>query len=198
MQEYNINNYLDGVKKIGMCGHIRPDGDCVGSCLGLYTYLKNNYSEIDVDLYLEPIADKFKFLKYSDEIINNADADKEYDLFIVLDCSAIDRIGEFAKYFNSASKTLCIDHHVSNTEFADVNIVYPDYSSASEVVFTLLDREISYDTACALYLGIIHDTGVLKYQSTSAQTMEIAGKLMSKGIPNQVSIMKPNYRILSR
>ena len=183
MQEYNINNYLDGVKKIGMCGHIRPDGDCVGSCLGLYTYLKNNYSEIDVDLYLEPIADKFKFLKYSDEIINNADADKEYDLFIVLDCSAIDRIGEFAKYFNSASKTLCIDHHVSNTEFADVNIVYPDYSSASEVVFTLLDREISYDTACALYLGIIHDTGVLKYQSTSAQTMEIAGKLMSKGIP---------------
>ena len=62
MQEYNINNYLDGVKKIGMCGHIRPDGDCVGSCLGLYTYLKNNYSEIDVDLYLEPIADKFKIL----------------------------------------------------------------------------------------------------------------------------------------
>ena len=184
MQEYNIKNYLENVKTVGMCGHIHPDGDCVGSCLGLYTYLKHNFSEISVDLYLQPIADSFHFLKYSDEIIHTADEDKEYDLFITLDVSADDRLGDFVKYFQIAQNTLCIDHHISNLGIAKNNIIYPDYSSASEVVYTILDEDkVDYDTANALYLGIVHDTGVFKYPNTSRQTMEIAGKLIAKGIP---------------
>lgn len=184
MQEYNIKNYLENVKTVGMCGHIHPDGDCVGSCLGLYTYLKHNFSEISVDLYLQPIADSFHFLKYSDEIIHTADEDKEYDLFITLDVSADDRLGDFVKYFQTAKNTLCIDHHISNPGIAKNNIIYPDYSSASEVVYTILDEDkVDYDTANALYLGIVHDTGVFKYPNTSRQTMEIAGKLIAKGIP---------------
>ena len=135
-------------------------------------------------MYLEPIPDKFKFLKYSDEIKNSYDGDKEYDLFISLDSSDIDRLGEFEPYFNNAKKTLCIDHHISNTGFAMDNIVFPKASSASEVVYTLLDEDkVDYDVACALYLGIIHDSGVFKYSNTSAATMTIAGKLMEKGIP---------------
>ena len=184
LKQNKISDYLEKVKTIGMGGHIRPDGDCVGSCMGLYTYLKHQYSDINVDLYLEPIPDKFKFLKYSDEIKNSYDGDKEYDLFISLDSSDIDRLGEFEPYFNNAKKTLCIDHHISNTGFAMDNIVFPKASSASEVVYTLLDEDkVDYDVACALYLGIIHDSGVFKYSNTSAATMTIAGKLMEKGIP---------------
>lgn len=183
-QKYQIADYLKDVKKVGMGGHIRPDGDCVGSCLGLYTYLKKNYPELEIDLYLEPIADKFKFLKYSDEIINTETGDKQYDLFILLDSSSVDRLGDFQKYFDNAKDTLCIDHHISNNRFANHNIVFPKASSASEVVYTILDEDkVDYDVACALYLGMIHDSGVFKYSNTSAQTMSIAGKLMGKGIP---------------
>lgn len=184
MKEFAIEEYLKGVKKVGMAGHIRPDGDCVGSCLGLYTYIKRNFKDIQVDLYLEPIPEKFEFLKYSEEIKNEFSKEIQYDLFISLDSSELDRLGMFIPYFEKAKKTLCIDHHISNSKFADENIVYPTYSSASEVVYTLLDEEkIDYDIACALYLGIVHDSGVFKYSNTSAQTMCIAGKLMEMGIP---------------
>lgn len=184
MREIKIKDYLTGVKTVGMAGHLRPDGDCVGSCLGLYTYIKHNYRDIDIDLYLEPIADKFMFLKYADEIKHEYVEGKEYDLFISLDSSSLDRLGEFVPYFENAKNTLCIDHHISNTSFAAHNIVFPQSSSASEVVYTLLDEEkVDYDAACALYLGIVHDSGAFKYSNTSAKTMNIAGKLMEKGIP---------------
>lgn len=184
MREFAIEEYLNGVKKVGIAGHIRPDGDCVGSCLGLYTYIKHNFKDIQVDLYLEPIPEKFGFLKYSEEIKNEYTEGIQYDLFISLDSSELDRLGDFVPYFENAKQTLCIDHHISNSKFARENIIYPTYSSASEVVYTLLEEDkIDYDVACALYLGIVHDSGVFKYSSTSAQTMCIAGKLMEKGIP---------------
>ena len=183
-QEYNIEDYLKGVKKIGIGGHTRPDGDCVGSCMGLYTYLRHNHSELEVDLYLEPVSESFRFLKYTGEIKNEYDGDKEYDLFIALDSSDRDRLGSFIPYFDNAKRTLCIDHHISNRNFADDNIVYPKSSSASEVLYTILDEDkVDYDVACALYLGIVHDSGVFKYSNTSALTMSIAGKLIEKGIP---------------
>lgn len=167
-----------------MAGHINPDGDCVGSCMGLYTYLRHQFKDIEVDLYMEPISDKFKFLKYTDEIKNEYQGDKVYDLFISLDSSDVDRLGNFRPYFDSAKRTMCIDHHISNTAFAGDNVVYTKASSASEVVYGLLDEDkVDYDVACALYLGIVHDSGVFKYSNTSAQTMCIAGKLMEKGIP---------------
>lgn len=179
-----ITDYLNGVKSIGMAGHINPDGDCVGSCMGLYTYLRHQFKDIEVDLYMEPISDKFKFLKYTDEIKNEYQGDKVYDLFISLDSSDVDRLGNFRPYFESAKRTMCIDHHISNTAFAGDNVVYTKASSASEVVYGLLDEDkVDYDVACALYLGIVHDSGVFKYSNTSAQTMCIAGKLMEKGIP---------------
>ena len=93
-----ITDFLDGVNVIGMAGHIRPDGDCVGSCLGLYTYLKNNFPDKEIDLYLEEIPDKFDNLKYASEIINDTSADKHYDLFITLDASDLERIGGAVKY----------------------------------------------------------------------------------------------------
>ena len=179
-----IDNYVSGVKKIGIGGHLRPDGDCVGSSLGLYSYLKENYKELSIDLYLQPISEKFKFLKYSKEIISDSTKDVKYDLFIVMDSSDLDRLGEFQKYFDNATRTLCIDHHISNNKFADDNIVVPTASSASEVLYGILeDEKIDYNTACALYLGIVHDSGVFKYSNTSPKTMNIAGKLMEKGIP---------------
>lgn len=176
---------LKGIKTIGISGHINPDGDCTGSCMALKGYLNNilESEDVKVDVYLEPISNSFKFLAGSDEIINIYDEDIEYDLFISVDCASKDRLGKALKYFELAKKTVNIDHHVSNTKFADINYVLDNASSTCEVLCTVFDyNKIDKFIAEALYLGIAHDTGVFKHSNTSKKTMEVVGSLIAKEI----------------
>lgn len=177
-----LSDILKDVKSVGITGHIRPDGDCTGSVLALYNYIVENMPEIDVDLYLEQPGSEFYYLKNIDKIKNTPE-DKKYDVFFVLDCSSLDRIEPFISCFNNASKTVCIDHHVSNTGFTDLSKIEPQASSACEVLCGTMDADkISRNVAECIYTGIIHDTGVFKYSCTSKKTMEIAGEMMEKGI----------------
>jgi phosphoesterase RecJ-like protein len=149
----------------------------------MYNYVTDRCPDADVRLYLEPIPNIFKFLKNSDKIRHPYTDDIKFDLFLVLDCGDIGRIGDAAKYFNNAGYTVCIDHHISNNAFADENYVFPDASSTCELVFELLDESaITKEIAECLYTGIVHDTGVFQYSCTSSKTMNIAGALMDKGI----------------
>ena len=75
-----LDEILQGVKTVGITGHIRPDGDCVGSTLGVYNYICDNMPQVDVDICLQPINDKFLFLRNSDKIKEKADGNKLYDL----------------------------------------------------------------------------------------------------------------------
>ena len=177
-----LSDILKDVKSVGITGHIRPDGDCMGSVLALYNYIVENMPETDVDLYLEQPGSEFYYLKNIDKIKNTPE-DKKYDVFFVLDCSSLDRIEPFISCFNNASKTVCIDHHVSNTGFTDLSKIEPQASSACEVLYGTMDADkISRNVAECIYTGIIHDTGVFKYSCTSKKTMEIAGEMMEKGI----------------
>ena len=187
---FQVDELLSDVETVGIAGHIKPDGDCTGSTLALYNYIKDNYPDIRVTLYLEPIPNLFKFLQRSEEINHDfAAEDAAYDLFFSLDCGDEGRLGGAFRYFDGAKKTVCIDHHISNQSFADLNYIRPDASSTSELVFGLLDEsKITKEIAECLYVGIIHDTGVFQYSCTSSKTMNIAGRLMDKGIdyPNIV------------
>lgn len=179
----DFDSQLRGAKTVAIAGHVRPDGDCAGSCLATYNYIRRYYPEIDVTLYLEPIPNKFQFLSRAGEIVHDCSEDKAYDLFIAQDCGDAGRLGGAAKYFFSAKKTVCVDHHVSNGSFADENYIFPSASSTSELVFDLIGEEkVTKEIAECIYLGIVHDTGVFQYSCTSAKTMETAGKLMEKGI----------------
>ena len=180
----NIKDFLDGVKTVCLTGHIRPDGDSVGSTLGLYGYLKKNYPEIEADVCLEPPTEKMNFVPNIDVIRTDYPDHEPYDLMICLDASNLERIGKAAKYFEQAKHTINIDHHISNTYFADENYVEGQSSSACEVLYGFLDPDkLDLDIAIALYTGIIYDTGVFKYRLTSPQTMNIAAELMKYGIP---------------
>ena len=189
-----LEDILRGKRRAALGGHVRPDGDCVGSCLGLYMYLKEQYPEIETDVYLENVPEAFRMISCTDEVKTQAVEDDVYDLFICLDCGDSGRLGFAEKLFENAKKTVCIDHHVSNGAFADWNYIEPDASSTSELVYKLLDREkISRRTAEALYMGIAHDTGVFQYSCTSPETMEIAADLMRKGIDGSEIIDKTYY-----
>lgn len=178
-----LSSLLEHVSTVAILGHVRPDGDCVGSCLATWNYITTWFPGVQAQVYLEPVPNIFRFLQGADQICNDQDADICYDLCIVQDCSDTLRPGAFIKYFKTAKKTVCIDHHISNGSFADVNHVFPEVSSTSELIFTLLEEEkITKEIAECIYTGIVHDTGVFQYSSTSARTMNIAGKLMEKGI----------------
>lgn len=175
---------LDGIKTVAISGHVRPDGDCVGSCLATYNYIKENAPNVRVDVFLESVPNSFHMLNNLDQINTTYQTDcKEYDLFLSLDCGSLDRLGGAIPIFENAKKTICIDHHISNKKFAMENHVEAEASSTCEVMFGFFDEEkISYTTAQALYLGIVHDTGVFKHSNTTEKTMCIAGKLLSKGV----------------
>lgn len=180
---YTMEQILADVKTVGVAGHVRPDGDCVGSCLATYNYIRENFPEVQVKLYLQDIPDSFRFLANADKIDHDCSKETIYDLFIAQDCGDEERLGEAAKYFRSAKRTICIDHHKSNVSFADDNYIVPAASSTSELVYDLLDEgKISKAVAECIYLGIVHDTGVFQYSCTSSKTMNIAGKLMDHGI----------------
>ncbi|MBH1942302.1 bifunctional oligoribonuclease/PAP phosphatase NrnA [Mobilitalea sibirica] len=181
-----INSEIAGARKVAIAGHIRPDGDCIGSCMALYHYLLRSKDDLDlmvIDVYLEPIGNEFRILKGVDDIKHSYESNECYDVFISLDCGSLDRLGNAQKYFNTAKKTINIDHHISNNSFGNVNHVVANASSTCEVLFGLFDENlITKEIAEALYVGIIHDTGVFKHSNTTQNTMMIAGKLISKGI----------------
>ena len=188
-----LDDILKGRRRVALGGHVRPDGDCVGSCLGLYMYLKEQYPETATDVYLENVPEAFSMIQCTDEVKTEAGEADAYDLFICLDCGDMQRLGFSMPLFENAKETLCVDHHISNDAFADNNYVVPEASSTSELIYTLLDAEkISCASAEALYMGIVHDTGVFQYSCTSPETMEIAADLMRKGI-NGSEIIDKTY-----
>lgn len=177
-----LEQMLEKTGSVVILGHVRPDGDCLGSTLGLYHYIQTNYPAIRAAVYLEESSPKFGYLAGYDAILHETDEER-YELCICLDCGDEERLGSFGVYLANASKSLCLDHHITNTRFCEVNLVSENASSTCEVLFEQLDEEkIDKAAAECLYTGLIHDTGVFKYSCTSARTMEIAGKLMAKGI----------------
>ena len=180
-----FNNLIESSKSIAISGHIRPDGDCVGSCLAMYNYVATYYPHIDVHVYLDPIPNIFKFLKNADKIedIHTLPEDRVFDLYIALDCSDGGRLGDAYPFFQKAKHTICIDHHMTNGGFAEYSYIIPDDSSTAELVYNQFGKEkITKDIAECLYVGIIHDTGVFQYSCTTESTMDAAGYLMTMGI----------------
>lgn len=179
---FELLEIIKDAKTIGIGGHIRPDGDCVGSCMALYLYLKKYVGpDVEVSVYLEKPADIFDTIKGVSEIQTPGVQDKRYDIFFALDCES-GRLGESEKLFAGADVRVNIDHHVSNYGCGTVNYIDQQASSTSELVYDLLDRErMDEEIAKALYIGIIHDTGVFQYSNTSPKTMRIAAELIGYG-----------------
>ncbi len=182
----NLKEICKDAERIGISGHIRPDGDCVGSCLGLSLYLKKLFPKKEVKVFLEEAADIFSCIKGFDEIGilgQETPAEAPFDVYFALDGNK-GRLGAAEKLFEDAKITVNIDHHVSNGPgCGDHNYVDPDASSTCELVYELVEEDmLDADIATALYIGIAHDTGVFRYSCTAPKTLQAAAKLISTGI----------------
>jgi bifunctional oligoribonuclease and PAP phosphatase NrnA len=170
---------------IAVAGHVRPDGDSVGSCLGLRNYIIDNYPDKKVDVYIGDCTDKFSFMRgFNESFRDPRDMEgKMYDLFVSLDTAQKSRLGDFTAITEHCRDSYCVDHHDTSDQFTNGSIVDPRASSTCEILYGLMDPgKVNKETAECLYTGIVHDTGVFQYSCTSKKTMDIAGSLIELGI----------------
>lgn len=192
--ELNILEECKNAGRIGISGHVRPDGDCTGACLGLWQYLRKCLPEAEVKVYLEKPADIFAEIKGFQEIVSDFPDEAPFDVYFALDTSA-DRLGGAEKYFLAAAKKINIDHHVSNPGCGDLNYLRPQVGSTCELLYDLMDQgKMDRDIAMAVYIGIIHDTGVFQYSNTSPETMKKGAKLISYGFDFPRLILETFYQ----
>ncbi|WDV47745.1 bifunctional oligoribonuclease/PAP phosphatase NrnA [Clostridiaceae bacterium M8S5] len=180
---------LNEAGKIGLISHIKPDGDNIGSLLSLGTALKELYKgKVDI-LKSDDIPSKYDFLSNYSSVIPPEEHSR-YDVMIVLDCGDEKRIGKY-EYLLDNSFVINIDHHISNTDFGDLNIVFRKASSTGEIVYKILKEmqfDINIEIATSIYVAISTDTGSFKYDNTTKETHMIAGELLGKGIDlNQIT-----------
>ena len=183
-----IDEMLLNVKTAAIFGHVRPDGDCVGSALALYNYIKDNFPQVDVKVFLEKFPETYGILKGADVVLpeysENVFADG-CDIAFLLDAPSFERVGaNGVPCINSAKFTCNIDHHVSNPQnLCTKCFLEAQSSSTCETLYFLMDKDkISTETASCLYLGIVHDTGAFKYSCTGKRTMNVVGDLIDKGV----------------
>lgn len=177
----NIWNLINSSNKIVILSHQRPDGDAVGSSLSLYAFLSSIGK--DVDVILENSSPIFRFLKNYSSI--KLDSQREYDLAIAVDCSSKERIGQVSNIFSRAKKTICIDHHLTNTNYCDINYVEPETSSCSQIIYYLLKDKgilINEEIGEAILLGVLTDTNGFSNNNVDANTLSLASDLVKNGI----------------
>ena len=171
---------LKNEDNFGIIGHIRPDGDCIGSQIALYLTLQSMGKKVRM-FNKGPIPDYYLFLSNITEIEKEWPLNPEPNILIFIDCGEPDRVYENFK-FNQFS--INIDHHQKNHGFGNINYVDPGACSVGEQIFNIiksLKTPITKDIAECLYLSILADTGSFKFSNTNAGTFDLASKLVKAG-----------------
>lgn len=184
-----IDNCLQNAKTVAIFGHVRPDGDCVGSTLAVFNYIKDNFPQIDVKVFLESFPECYGLMRGADKVLPQYSAsvfgDAGCDVAFLLDTPSFERVGANGEECIKNAKFSCnIDHHISNPlNLCNECVVVPESSSACEVLFDQMDKDkIGVETASCLYFGIVHDTGAFKFSCTGKRTMNVVGELIARGV----------------
>ena len=185
-------NMLLAAQKIVLCCHVSPDGDTLGSALGLARLLEQKGKEVTVFVD-DDINKSLSFIPGVDKVQRpEAGVIVEADLFVVVDASSFDRVG-ICNEVVKAPVLLNIDHHISNTEFADYLYLDAEAAAAGEIMCDLFEAMgWEYDEAIAVdfYTAITTDCGSFRYSNTTSKTMQRAAKLLDYGVkPNEISDM---------
>lgn len=163
-----------------ICTHVNPDPDALASQVALGIYLERKGKK--VLLFSEKsIPERFLFLPGMKKIKSlGRKQTLKYDVAIVTDAGDIDRVGDVQRLFVEGKPIINIDHHVTNTNFGDINHVEAHSSSTCEVVFGIFKKvgfDLTADLAKLLYVGVMTDTGSFRYTNTSAKTHKMASEL---------------------
>lgn len=193
---YNLKQLLSSPKHIVIVPHKNPDGDAIGSSLGLYHYLKNLHHHVmviapnDYPNFLKWMPAESDVLKYDSNTEKANVLIEKADLVFTLDFNALNRIGDMEMpVANSKAIKIMIDHHQQPDDYA--KYIYSDVgmSSTCEMAYNLIEMlgdvdKIDSNIATCLYTGIMTDTGSFRFSCTTTQTHKIIGTLIEKGANN--------------
>jgi phosphoesterase RecJ-like protein len=180
-----IDRIIEGIREsrtICITGHIRPDGDCVGSQLGLTLALQNEGKKVTC-WNEDRIPEKYDFLDCNG-IIQKSKPGQKFDCVIATDAASLERLGKVGRHVANRKLLINIDHHESNTRYGDLNWVSPREPSTGELIFRLLKIAkwpITKRIANCLFTAVSTDTGSFQYATTRPGTYHVAGELVSRG-----------------
>jgi phosphoesterase RecJ-like protein len=180
-----IQRILEIIRKsetICVAGHVRPDGDCIGSQLALTAALKEQGKKV-VCWNEDDMPGKLAFLD-PERVMQKPKPDKHFDCVIATDCASFERLGAVAPCIADRDFFINIDHHESNTRYADLNWITPNEPSTGELIFRLLEAarwKITPHIADCLFTAISTDTGSFQYANTRPSTLYVAGELVDRG-----------------
>lgn len=178
-----IKNLLQQSTDLVLCCHLDPDGDALGSLLGLGLALRNHGWQVQL-VSPDGVPMSYQFLPGAQEVANTFTAQTK-QIAIILDCGDLDRLGSVTHEISKVPRTINIDHHPTNTEFGTINWINPAASATAEMVFFLLrglSIPLTSDIATCLYTGIHTDTGGFQYENTTAQVHKVAEQLLQNGV----------------
>lgn len=185
----DIKSRIEASSKIVVTAHINPDGDAIGAGLALTLGLQKLGKSVRFVLQDEVPSNVHFLKKISLAEVYDSNSNYDNDLTISVDCATLERLGSTAALLENRG-SINIDHHISNSLFADINYMDP-ISSTSEVIYSLLnfmEIDIDLDMGEALYTGLINDTGNFQHDNVTNSTFNMAAKLIDLGVNNSIIV----------
>ena len=173
---------LEGVKSVCVVGHVRPDGDCIGSQVGLALALEGAGKTVTV-WNDDGCPDKLRILD-PERRVRRPSSGHRFDAVVATDCASFERLGRCGDLVRDRGVFINIDHHASNTRYADINWVSPREPSTGELIYDLCQWagwKITKPIANCLFAAVSTDTGSFQYPTTTPETLEIAARLVDAG-----------------
>lgn len=180
-----VSRILDVVREsqtVCLVGHVRPDGDCIGSQIGLGMALQAEGKQVTV-WNDDRAPEKLAFLDPG-RMLQQPRPGQHFDLVIAVDAASHERLGRVGECINERKLLINIDHHASNTRYGDINWVSPREPSTGELIFRLLrwaGWPVTPPIAGCLFAAVSTDTGSFQYPSTRPATFVTAGELVKRG-----------------
>ena len=182
---------LKGEQTIAICGHVNPDGDCLGCVLALTLALRSCCFEVTPLLATRECPGLYDFLEGYEWLTPACDYTESPDVFIMVDVPSLQRIGDGAHVFKRAKKTLLIDHHQGNGAFADVAFIDDTAAAAGMLVWDFIDQSgitLTPEIATCCYTALVTDTGRFQFQNTNPAALRAAADLAQAGAnPSEIA-----------
>jgi phosphoesterase RecJ-like protein len=190
MSDADLRHAADVIRqadKVALACHVTPDGDALGSMLGLFHVLRAAGTDV-LASFPSPfaVAPHYRELPGLGLLTKPEDFPRQPDVMMTFDCGSLRRLGDLAGPATAARELIVIDHHISNDRYGTVNVVDPDAAASGWVVHRLIDEldlPLDRDAAVCLYAAIVCDTGRFQYDTTTPAVFDLASRLTEFDVP---------------
>jgi phosphoesterase RecJ-like protein len=174
-------------ERVTLVCHVNPDGDALGSTLGLLHVLRAAGRDVTAS-FPNPfvIAPHYRDLPGLDLLTPPGEVPSEPEVMVTFDCGSLDRLGDLESNAKAARELVVIDHHISNTRYGSINVIDPDAAASGWIALQLVDGlglPLNRDAAVCLYAALVCDTGRFQYETTTPAVFDMARRLTEFDVP---------------